>query len=79
MDQPQNTETPESLALRLLAMINRNWTTQALYVTAELGLPDLLASGLQSSEHLAQATGVHAPSLPSAIVCRTPVAAWSAL
>jgi len=63
MDQPQNTETPESLALRLLAMINRNWTTQALYVTAELGLPDLLASGPQTSEHLAQATGVHAPSL----------------
>jgi hypothetical protein len=63
MDQPQNTSTPESLALRLLAMINRNWTTQALYVAAQLGLPDLLASGPQTSEHLAQAAGVHAPSL----------------
>jgi orsellinic acid C2-O-methyltransferase len=32
-------------------------------VTAQLGLPDFLASGPQTSESLAQATGVHAPSL----------------
>jgi hypothetical protein len=63
MDQPQSTRTPESLALRLLAMFNSNWIPQALYVAAELGLPDLLASGPQSSASLAQATGVHAPSL----------------
>ena len=63
MDQPQSTSTPESLALRLRAMINSNWITQALYVAAQLGLPDLLASGPQTSEHLAQATGAHAPSL----------------
>ena len=63
MDQPQSTRTPESLALRLLAMINRHWTTQALYVAAELGLPDLLANGPKRSESLAQATGAHAPSL----------------
>src|SRR5215470_6878903 len=63
MDQPQSTSTQESLALRLRAMINSNWITSALYVAAELGLPDLLASGPQTSEHLAQATGVHAPSL----------------
>ena len=63
MDQPQSTSTPESLALRLRAMINSNWITQALYVTAQLGLPDFLASGPQTSEYLAQATGVHAPSL----------------
>lgn len=63
MDQPQSTSTPESLALRLRAMINSNWITQALYVTAQLGLPDVLASGPQTSESLAQATGVHAPSL----------------
>jgi hypothetical protein len=63
MDQPQSTRTPESLALRLLAMINRHWTTQALYVAAELGLPDLLANGPKTSASLAQATGAHAPSL----------------
>lgn len=63
MDQPQSTSTPESLALRLRAMIDSHWITQALYVAAELGLPDLLASGPQSSASLAQARGVHAPSL----------------
>jgi hypothetical protein len=49
MDQPQSPRTPESLALRLRAMINSNWITQALYVTAQLGLPDLLASGPQTA------------------------------
>jgi hypothetical protein len=44
-------------------MINSHWITQALSVAAELGLPDLLASGPQSSTSLAQARGVHAPSL----------------
>jgi hypothetical protein len=63
MDQPQSTTTPESLALRLLVMVNSNWITQALYVATELGLPDLLASGPQSSASRAQATGAHAPSL----------------
>jgi hypothetical protein len=60
MDQPQHTETPESLAPKLLALLNSHWITQALYVAAELGLPDLLASGPQNSTSLAQATGVHA-------------------
>src|SRR6516162_8443819 len=63
MDQPQHAETPESLAPRLLALLNSHWITQTLYVAAELGLPDLLASGPQSSASLAQATGVHTPSL----------------
>src|SRR5262245_55955576 len=63
MDQPQSLSTPESLALRLRAMINSNWITPVLYVAAQLGLPDVLASGPQTSEYLAQATGVHAPSL----------------
>src|SRR5262245_57529738 len=63
MDQSQSINTPESLAPRLLAMINSNWITQALSVAAQLGLPDLLASGPQTSEHLAPVTGVHAPAL----------------
>ena len=63
MDQPQHTETPESLAPRLLVLLISHWITQTLSVAAELGLPDLLASGPQSSASLAQATGVHAPSL----------------
>jgi ubiquinone/menaquinone biosynthesis C-methylase UbiE len=44
-------------------MVNSNWTTQALYVAAELGLPDLLAHGPKTSASLAQGTGAHAPSL----------------
>jgi hypothetical protein len=36
MDQPQRTSTPESLAMRLHAMINSNWITQALSVAAQL-------------------------------------------
>jgi ubiquinone/menaquinone biosynthesis C-methylase UbiE len=44
-------------------MVNSNWTTQALYVAAELGLPDLLAHGPKTSDSLAQGTGAHAPSL----------------
>jgi hypothetical protein len=63
MDQPQRTSTLESLALRLHAMLNSNWITQSLSVAAQLGLPDLLASGPKSSKSLAQVTGVHAPSL----------------
>jgi orsellinic acid C2-O-methyltransferase len=63
MEQPQSSSTPESLAPRLLAMINSNWITQALSVAAQLGLPDLLANGPQTSAHLAQAAGVHAPAL----------------
>jgi orsellinic acid C2-O-methyltransferase len=63
MEQRHSLSTPESLALRLRAMIESNWITQALYVTAQLGLPDLLASGPQTSASLSQATGAHAPSL----------------
>jgi hypothetical protein len=63
MDQPQSTSMPESLVLRLHAMINSHWITQALSVAAQLSLPNLLASGPKRSAYLAQATGVHAPSL----------------
>jgi hypothetical protein len=37
--------------------------SQALYVAAKLGVPDLLAAGAQSADELAQATGTHSPSL----------------
>jgi hypothetical protein len=63
MDQSQSTSTPETLAPRLVAMVNSYWITQALSVAAQLGLPDLLASGSQTSEYLAQVAGVHAPAL----------------
>jgi hypothetical protein len=37
--------------------------SQAIYVVAKLGIPDLLASGPQNSDELAQATGNHAEAL----------------
>src|SRR4029434_125453 len=63
MDQSRSTSTPESLAPRLVAMVNSYWITQALSVATQLGLPDLLANRPQTSAHLAQAAGVHAPAL----------------
>ena len=39
------------------------WTSQVIYVAAKLGIPDILASGPQTSEALAATTGTHAPSL----------------
>jgi hypothetical protein len=47
----------------LLQMMTGYWVSQALYVAAKLGLPDLLVNGPQSVEHLASATQVHAASL----------------
>jgi ubiquinone/menaquinone biosynthesis C-methylase UbiE len=63
MDQSQSTSTPESLASRLVAMVNSYWITQALSVAAQFNLPDLLASGAQTSAQLAQATETQAPAL----------------
>lgn len=48
---------------RLLSLINANWTTQAISVAAQLGLPELLRDGPQSADALAQATHCHGPSL----------------
>lgn len=51
------------LAGQLLRMINGSWLSQACYVMARLGVPDLLAAGARSAEELATRTGTHAPSL----------------
>jgi hypothetical protein len=47
----------------LLEAIHASWIAQAAYVTAELGLADLLVDGPRTSEELAGATETHAPSL----------------
>lgn len=52
--------SPQDLMNR---MLTGYWSTQAIYVAAKLGLPDLLTNGPRSSDELAQATNVHAPSL----------------
>lgn len=48
---------------RLLSLIDACWTTQAVSVATELGLPELLRDGPQTVEALAQATRCHPPSL----------------
>jgi ubiquinone/menaquinone biosynthesis C-methylase UbiE len=47
----------------LLELVNGNWIAQACYVTARLGIADLLAAGPRTAEDLAAATGAHAPAL----------------
>ena len=45
-----------TLTLQLLDMIGASWMSQAICVSAELGLPDLLAEGPRSTAALASAT-----------------------
>ena len=58
-----NTPDDVALARQLLRLINSSWIAQACYVTARLGIADLLAHGPRSAEDLAAATATHAPSL----------------
>ena len=48
---------------RLQALIRGYRMSQAVYVAARLGIPDLLAEGPRDVEELAHKTGTHAPSL----------------
>jgi SAM-dependent methyltransferase len=49
--------------VQLIEMAVAIWRVRAIYAAAELGLADLLAEGPGGAEELAQATGMHAPSL----------------
>jgi hypothetical protein len=55
--------TNEAVHAQMLAMIAGKWIAQALYVVAELGIPDLLAEGPRTTTQLAAATGAHSDSL----------------
>jgi predicted transcriptional regulator len=61
-NQAQPIEQP-SLSEQMIQMTSGHVIAQALYVVAELGIADLVASGPRSSTELAQAVGAHAPSL----------------
>jgi ubiquinone/menaquinone biosynthesis C-methylase UbiE len=50
-------------ARQLLDLINGSWVAQACYVTARLGIPELLAAGARTAEELASATGTNAAAL----------------
>lgn len=47
----------------MLQIISGFWISRAVYVIANLGIPDLLKSGPKTAEELASATDTHAPSL----------------
>jgi len=51
------------MARQLLDLINGSWVAQACYVTARLGLADLLAKGPLTAQELAAATGANAAAL----------------
>ena len=50
-------------AARLLELIQMRLISEAIFVVASLGIPDLLATGPRSSAELAQATGANPPHL----------------
>jgi SAM-dependent methyltransferase len=50
-------------ARRLLDLINGSWVAQACYVTARLGIADLLAAGPRTAEELAALTTTNAAAL----------------
>ena len=60
---PARQPLPSDQMIQMIQMTSGHVIAQALYVVAELGIADLLASGPRSSAELAEATGVHAPSL----------------
>ena len=64
MNEPNHTASvdipPPVAMLRLIAGF---WVSRAVYLAAKLGIADLLKDKPQSSTELAQATGMHVPSL----------------
>jgi hypothetical protein len=54
---------PVESRARLLALVRGYRISQAIYVAARLGIPDLLADGPREIDELARATGSHPPSL----------------
>ena len=56
----ENTLAPQA---QLMKFILGRWISKPIYVTAELGIADLLADGPKSIDELAQKSQSHAPSL----------------
>jgi len=49
--------------IQMLQIISGFWIARCVYVTAKLGIPDLLKDGNKTADELAAATNTHAPSL----------------
>jgi SAM-dependent methyltransferase len=54
-------QTPPPIAM--LQLISGFWIARGIYITAKLGLADLVKDGRKTAAELAAATGTHAPSL----------------
>ena len=63
MATPEKQPSPFPTYLVLFQMCAGHYLSRAIYVAAKLGIADLLANGPRDSADLAQATGMHAPSL----------------
>ncbi len=65
MAQNIGTNVTENLTAvaKVAGMITSNWVSQAIYVAAELRIPDLLAGRAMKSDELANAVGAHAPTM----------------
>ena len=58
-----NSDDDIASARRLLDLINGSWVAQACYVTARLGIADLLTAGPRTAEELAALTATNAAAL----------------
>ena len=63
MSTRSDSSRPQEPAGRMVQMLNAPILAQALYVAAQLGVADLLASGAKGVDELAGATGADGPSL----------------
>ena len=62
-ENPANARKEVPAGLQVVQMLTGKWLSQAISAAAELGIADQLAHGPQSVEHIAAATGAHAPSV----------------
>jgi hypothetical protein len=56
-------EAASPVSERLRQLVNGYQVTQAVYVAVTLGVPDLIASGVETADELASRTGAHPRSL----------------
>lgn len=65
MYPPEPHQFPEAIPpqVMLMQMATSNWVSQSIYVTAKLGIADLLADGAKNYTELAAATKTNAPAL----------------
>lgn len=63
MERPAAAVTEVPPPIQMLQIISGFWVARCVYVTAKLGIADLLKEGPKTAEELAAASGTHAQSL----------------